>query len=94
MPDAPIQHFARTSGAYEPVLMYQLLPRCQQCHAPHPLARKPKRPADTCPDCGTSLPELGAAHEEPALLTGFWGGVARSCFSISNWLLKLERKLK
>jgi hypothetical protein len=54
-------------GKYEPWLEYQILPGCPECHAMHPLARKPV-PQDTehCPDCGALAAAPGPVLKEEA----------------------------
>lgn len=49
----------------------RLLPKCWNCSAPHPLARKPPADPATCPDCGSNAIEPPPARDVKAELTGF-----------------------
>lgn len=64
---APLNSNAQMS--FEPTLGVTFLPRCSQCHQPHPMARKPPVERDDCPDCGAKL-DQGFSEDVPAVIVG------------------------
>lgn len=79
---------------FEPSLSSTFLPGCAACHAPHPLARRPPLPPESCPDCGA--PQFtGATVDIPAEITGrgLWPTLARICFRASRFLARLIERL-
>jgi len=85
---------AALDGALEPSLTHTLLPRCEACAAPHPLARTPQQPASACPDCGAASTR-GRTVCVPASISGRGLGVwlARACFAIAAWLRRLIERI-
>ncbi len=77
-------------GHFEPELRYTFLPRCAQCHAPHPVAQKLPL-LSTCPQCGCPS---GAAvsRVERAKLYGLWGWVASLFLAIGKGLTALAKR--
>ena len=58
---------------FRPSMEVTFLPRCGNCHAPHPLARKPQCDPATCPDCGAPQ---GGVVTKPVEATVNIGGVS------------------
>ena len=80
-------------GTWEPSLTATFLPRCANCHAPHPMARGPlSTPLDDCPDCGYPVGK-SYSREVPASLGGFWGWVASIFLNIGRALKRLSREV-
>lgn len=76
----------------EPYLVARFLPRCANCHLPHPLARMPKVFSEVCPDCGTPSGE-GYDTLVKASLGGVWGLLAKGFLSVGRWLRNQSRKV-
>lgn len=65
----------------------QFLPKCRQCGGVHPLARKPKMPDGSCPDCGASTTKEASFKVDGELLTKdplAWLGL--QLLKIGKWL--------
>ncbi len=73
-------------GYFEPSMQHQHLPKCAQCNAVHPMARKPKIRSSTCPDCGAPVVVDAVSIDVPAVVTD-WK------FSIGNMLMRMGAKL-
>ncbi len=84
------EHLVATAG--RPVMIHQLLRRCANCHAPHPLARKPKLDLDHCPDCGHAS-SAGPLMAVDAKMTGFMGAIANWMFDVADWLTNLSKRI-
>lgn len=80
-------------GTWEPSLTATFLPRCANCHAPHPLARGPLSVAsDTCPDCGHPVGS-SYSREVPASMGGLWGWIASIFLNIGRALRRLAKEV-
>lgn len=77
---------ASTSGHWEPAVARQFLPRCAHCHAPHPMARKPRIESEICPDCGTPSGEPGAIEVQVGSVPGLRGYIGGTLLSIGRGL--------
>lgn len=74
----------------------RFLPRCGNCLAPHPLARRPVPiDEDHCPDCGAKVAGPGREVEVKAALTGLHPLtlLARFLLWIGNQLRSLAKGL-
>lgn len=79
-------------GRWEPSISHQLLSRCANCHAPHPMARRPAVESAACPDCGH--PAAPPADQVKASATGgLWLWLANQCHSLARWLLKITERI-
>lgn len=72
----------------------QFLPRCAACEAPHPLARKPKMPADHCPDCGAeSAFPIHQSADAVFSLSGIVGMIAAALLRAGEAIRKLAKRI-
>lgn len=90
---------AQNNGSFrqlEGFATVQFLPRCEECHAPHPLARKPKLHVGDCPDCGHPLADLQAVKTVPAPLTigRAWQLLVAAFLTIGTWLHSLAGRIE
>lgn len=72
-------------------LTAQRLRGCSQCGCPHPLALG--KPDGNCPNCDHPSAAPDQTRIVPAHVGGFWGVIARMCFSIAKLLSRLVEKL-
>lgn len=73
-------------------MTHTFLPRCANCHAPHPLARKPAMAAEHCPDCGSPSTMGPTVVIEEPVLTGFYGWLATRLLKIGQRLRSLAKE--
>lgn len=72
----------------------QFLPRCKNCHAPHPLARPGRFDDSKCPDCGTPTGPLPEPVREAVFVNGgliLW--LASQMVRLGKWLDKKAKRL-
>jgi hypothetical protein len=85
---------AKADHVPEPYLLHTFLPRCANCSAPHPAARKPV-PSDssTCLECGAPVQTGQTVEVAAPRLGGVWGFVATSLFNAARWLRRLAKEV-
>lgn len=79
-------------GRWEPSMSHQLFSRCANCHAPHPMARRPPVASEACPECG----HAAAKPADAVNITttgGLWLWLANLCHAFARWLIKLSERL-
>ncbi len=79
-------------GRWEPSMAHCFMPRCSQCHAPHPRARKPAVEIDVCPDCGHPAAQP-AEVVKVSTSGGLWLWLANRLNAIARWLLKASERI-
>ncbi len=91
-----INHQSRQgTGHFEPIVTRTFLPRCESCHAPHPLARKGyDGDPSICPDCKHSASPPGKTYFQRGQLTGgVMVAIAGALLAFGEWLGGLAERI-